>query len=80
MKAILLNSINGSLSTDCLPYQYKISRRTAWEQFKGFPREDAAKAYVYIVNQFKDSLSGEKGGNDNSDQKSQLGPAMSMFR
>mmetsp|Transcript_29321 Transcript_29321/g.31994 ORF Transcript_29321/g.31994 Transcript_29321/m.31994 type:complete len:255 (-) Transcript_29321:118-882(-) len=52
---------------------------TAWEQFKGFPREDAAKAYVYIVNQFKDSLSGEKDGNDNSDQKSQLGPAMSMF-
>ncbi len=53
-----------------------------WENFRGFPREDAAKAYVYIVqqyaNSFGDKKDGETGKEDPND-KSQLGPSMSMF-
>lgn len=28
----------------------------AWTSFKGFPQSDAARAYVYFVNQFESSL------------------------
>jgi hypothetical protein len=31
--------------------------RKAWNSFKGFPKESAAAAYVYIVNQYKADIS-----------------------
>lgn len=52
--------------------------RLGWQQFTGFPREDAAKAYVYVVNQMKEDLLNPNGQGAN--EKSQLGPSMSMFR
>jgi hypothetical protein len=48
-----------------------------WKQFHGFPQVDAAKAYVYLVHQFKADFASD--GKPKNDQ-SQLGPSMSMFR
>lgn len=35
--------------------------RNAWKSFEGFPKMNAALAYVYLVNQFKTGQSNSKG-------------------
>jgi len=60
----LLIIINGkaiSFSSFQLAHSTCYATREAWTSFQGFPKEDAAKAYVYLVTQLQTDLSSGDG-------------------